>query len=338
MRKAYSILTVLAALFFITACNNKLNILSPYKNVTVVYGLMDQSDTAHYIRVNKAFEGLGNAYTMAQQFDSSYYPANQLNVQLVCFNGYGTKVSTTTLTADSSILLPPGTFSYPKQILYKTKAKLSVLDIYGNNNTYQLVVTNLKTGQVLYGSTQLLPDVTFTQGLGGTSSSALPMSSSSSNPSLIKWNSSINGRIYQMAFRFFYHEQTGSFNGERYFDWIFSPQTSSTIAGGQSMEYSYSEQEFFQEVRTTVPIIAGAVRRADSIQVLFTTGSDDFNTYIQLSQPSLGLNQDIPSYSDVKNGIGIYTARHTQIATRQISANVFDTLVNGTEFSAYGFQ
>ena len=120
MRKAYSILTVLAAILFITACNNKLNVLSPYKNVTVVYGLMDQSDTAHYIRVNKAFEGNGNAYTMAQQFDSSYYPANQLNVQLQCVNISGNNVGgPITLTADSSIPLPPGTFSYPKQILYK---------------------------------------------------------------------------------------------------------------------------------------------------------------------------------------------------------------------------
>jgi len=335
MRKGLSFIIVSTVILATTACNNKLNVLAPYKNITVVYGLMDQSDTAHYIRVNKAFLGNGNAYTMASQFDSSYYPANQLSVQLLCFNSQGTQSATINLTADSSIPLPPGTFSYPKQILYKTKAKLNQIDNFGGSNTYELVVTNKKTKDVVTGSTQLLPDVTFTDGLNGTQ---LIINSSSTNPTALKWYSTTGARIYQLTIRFWYYQKTSTASGEQYLDWVFAPETAGTLQGGQNMEYTYNQQAFFQLVKTSVPIIPGVYRKADSMSVVFTSGSDDFNTYIQLSQPSLGIDQDVPSFSDVKNGIGIYTSRHTQIITKQVYQQVYDTLVNGSDFTQYGFQ
>jgi hypothetical protein len=333
MRKRLTLL-IISVVALSTSCSNKLNVLAPYKRITVVYGLMDQSDTAHYIRVNKVFEGTNDAYTMASNFDSVYYPANQILVQLLCINSQGNQTATITLTPDSSIPLPAGIFPYPKQILYKTKAQLNLLDQFNQNNTYELVVTDKKDNKVLTGSTQLLPDAA----LSGLNSKNLAMSFFNTSPSKIEWNSSINGRIYQMVFRFYYYEQTPSGSGEQYFDWVFAPQTANTVAGGEPMEYDYTAPEFFQEVLSNIPIISGAQRRADSIRVTFTTGSDDFNTYIQLSQPSLGINQDVPSFSDVKNGIGIYTSRHTQTTTKGLTIQVNDTLVNGTQFAAYGFH
>ncbi|HXP52048.1 MAG TPA: hypothetical protein VN922_18980, partial [Bacteroidia bacterium] len=248
MRKSLTLL-IISAVALSTSCSNKLNVLAPYKRITVVYGLMDQSDTAHYIRVNKVFEGNNDAYTMASNFDSVYYPANQILVQLQDISN-GNLISTITLIPDSSIPLPAGIFPYPKQILYKTKAKLNV------NDQYNLVVTNQKDSKVLTGSTLLLPDVT----LSGLNGKALPMSFFNNSPSKIEWNSTPNGRIYQMVFRFYYYEQTPSGSGEQYFDWVFAPQTANTIAGGDPMEYDYTAPEFFQEVLSNVPIISGAQR------------------------------------------------------------------------------
>src|SRR5579872_6243382 len=102
------------------ACNNKLNILLPYKDITVVYGLLDQSDSVHYIRINKAFEGNGNAQVMAQQYDSINYPPGTLSVSLQDYNN-GTLVRTIKLDTTYSIPVSPGVFSYPKQVEYYTK-------------------------------------------------------------------------------------------------------------------------------------------------------------------------------------------------------------------------
>ena len=88
-----------------------------------------------------------------------------------------------------------------------------------------------------------------------------------------------------------------------------------------------------------MPIINGVTRYADSFGIVFTTGTDDLNTYIQLSQPSTGINQDVPSFSDVTNGVGLYTARHIQTFYKLIDSGVLDTLSTESRFSVtLGFQ
>ena len=319
MRKGLFYLT--GALFglVLTSCSNSLNVQAPYKNITIVYGLMDQNDATHYIRINKAYEGVGNAYTMAQVYDSIYYPANQISVQLQDVNSNGNVVQTITLVADSSIPVPAGTFSYPKQILYKTNAALNI------NDTYNLIVTNNHTHQVLTGSTTLLQDATFSSTVIGPP--YFFFNFSNQYPTTIGWTSTVNARIYQLTFRFFYSEQTGSGKSEKSIDWIFATQTSPTIDGGFPMGYNITGYQFIQMANSMIPVEAGVQRTADSLRLIFTSGSDDFNTYIQLSQPSLGIDQDPPSFSDVKNGIGIYTSRHTQTLTKQLDPSLVDSLI-----------
>jgi len=328
MRKKLSYLAIILLIIGLSACSNKLNIQAPYKSITVVYGLMDQGDTAHYIRINKAYEGAGNAYTMAKQYDSIYYPANQLTVQLQDININGNVVATINLVADSSIPVPAGAFSYPEQILYKTKSALNI------NDTYNLIVTNNHTHQVLTGTTILLPDASFKQGLTGT---YFNFAFNTTYPTQIEWYSTINGRIYQMTFRFFYSEKTSSGKVEKYIDWVQSPQTAPTINGGYVMSYSFTGMQFLQLVKTLIPVEAGVQRTADSLKMIFTTGSDDFNTYIQLSQPSLGIDQDPPSFSDVKNGIGIYTSRHTQSVTKPLFQSLIDSLIYSPQTAPLNF-
>ena len=57
--------------FFLEACEEDFDITASYKDVTVVYGLLDLGDDTTYLRINKAFLGDGNALLMAQVEDSS---------------------------------------------------------------------------------------------------------------------------------------------------------------------------------------------------------------------------------------------------------------------------
>src|SRR5580658_5249734 len=82
MKLNKTILALALAAVVTTSCNNNLKILAPYKDVTIVYGLMDQSDPIHYFRINKAFEGAGNAYTMATNYDSIYYPIGTIHAYI----------------------------------------------------------------------------------------------------------------------------------------------------------------------------------------------------------------------------------------------------------------
>src|SRR5436190_179667 len=78
----------MATLFFTPGCSEKFDIGAPYKNITVVYAFLDQGDTAHYIRIQKAFlDQNKNALVMSTNPDSNFYA--KLNVKIVRLR-YGT--------------------------------------------------------------------------------------------------------------------------------------------------------------------------------------------------------------------------------------------------------
>ncbi len=316
------------------SCSNDVKILAPYKDITVVYGLMDQSDSVHYFRINKAFEGLGNAYTMAAVYDSIYYPVGNIHAYIQDSSAISSSVvDTFNLDTTTAIPLGPGVFSNPKQLLYYTQSHKKPLN---PNDYYNLVIINTKTGKRVTGSASLMPDVDFTSPSGFTFSKSFPISSDTSRPSRIAWQTSPGARIYQMAIRFFYREVYQSNVTIDYIDWIFAPITSSTLGGGLTLSYSFNAQGLLAVI-ASLPHKQGVSRTPVSVSVIFTTGSDDLNTYVQLSQPPLGINQDIPSFSDVKNGVGLYTARHIETILKQVDNGVVDSLSTEPRFITLGF-
>ena len=73
---------LLVAIVLLTACNDDFSINSEWEDITLVYGLLNSSDSIQYIKINKAFLGEGDVYEMAAVSDSIQY-ANELNVHLI---------------------------------------------------------------------------------------------------------------------------------------------------------------------------------------------------------------------------------------------------------------
>ncbi len=64
---------LLAVSVFFVACETDFELNASWKEVTVVYGLLDQSQQQQYIKINKAYLGEGDALQMASVTDSSHY-------------------------------------------------------------------------------------------------------------------------------------------------------------------------------------------------------------------------------------------------------------------------
>ncbi|NNL93551.1 MAG: hypothetical protein HKO66_15020, partial [Saprospiraceae bacterium] len=72
---------ILAAAFI--SCDNELNVVEDFKDIPVVYGFISMSDTAQYIRVERAFiDETESALVLAQNPDSLYY----LNASVTLIN------------------------------------------------------------------------------------------------------------------------------------------------------------------------------------------------------------------------------------------------------------
>ncbi|MDX1912637.1 MAG: DUF4249 family protein [Saprospiraceae bacterium] len=68
---------------FLSACANDFDVTAPWKEIPVVYGILSPQDSAHYIRVEKAFvDPEKSALEIAQIADSLYYPENAITVWL----------------------------------------------------------------------------------------------------------------------------------------------------------------------------------------------------------------------------------------------------------------
>src|SRR5256885_621227 len=118
---------ILLPFVFINSCKTDFDIIAPYKETTVVYGLLDPAANVQYIKINKAFLGEGNALVMAQQRDSTNYKPGSLDVKLQEIV-FGQVVKTLQLDTTTAIAKDAGIFSNPYQVLYKTRPADSVLN------------------------------------------------------------------------------------------------------------------------------------------------------------------------------------------------------------------
>ncbi len=330
--------SLFSLLLISNSCNNDLKILAPYKDITIVYGLMDQNDPVHYFRINKAFEGPGNAYAMASNYDSIYYPVGTIHAYIQDSSTLTNSiVDTFNLDTTTAIPLGPGTFSNPKQLLYYTTARNAPLN---PNDYYNLIIVNTKTGKRLTGSTPLLQDLAFTSPAGFASTPTFSITFNTQAQQGISWTSSPGGRIYQMDIRLYYAEiQTSSGDSTfSYIDWLFPTQTCSSLGGLVQMDYQFTAEPLYTLIASILKPNLGYTRHVTHLDVIFTTGSDDLNTYVLLSQPPQGINQDVPTFTDVKNGVGLYTARHVQIFNKQLGPANTDSLCYGSVTGNLGFQ
>ncbi|MFA8449686.1 MAG: DUF4249 family protein [Bacteroidales bacterium] len=131
----------LLLLFFCIAttlsCKDKLELFEEYNDTSQVFGILKTSENRNYIKITKAFSGVGNTYDMAKIPDSSNY-TRKLNAKLIeISNGAKKEFPLDTLTLRHR---KPGVFYSPNQLVYytdekiKDDAKYQLIIDKGNNN------------------------------------------------------------------------------------------------------------------------------------------------------------------------------------------------------------
>lgn len=292
----------IVSLYFVS-CETDFNVIADYKEVAIVYGLLNQSDTVHYLRINKAFLGSGNALTYASIPDSSTFGSN-IKVMLIS----DTK---DTLMFDTLTLFnkQPGDFYSPGQLFYASK------EVLNENNTYKLLIINKKTGNEVSSVTNLIHNFHFTKPDAGLNSINFRRSITSGQK--IRWENAVNGKRYQLKIFFNYKElnSVGDTTFKRT-EWVFPEQTSKDITGLDEIEVAYLNENFFTLCTNNIPYVdqptenAVVKRIASSCDLEVTVVGDEFNTYLDANGPSTGLLIEKPSYSNIVNGLGLFSSRY----------------------------
>ena len=323
MKKKLSFLLLFCLSIF--GCETDFEVNAPWKETMVIYGLLDQSKAVQIIKINKAFLGEGDANLFAQNTDSINYDPKDLKVVVYETSSNGSILDS--LIFHDSIISnkKPGDFSTTKNIVYVSYQKLD------SNYVYKLSVKNLKTGNIATASTSLLQRIRYSKPSPDPNNTTISFVLSASSPSTngsysdltTSWTTKPNAKTYQTNLRFYYLEKNLSTNiiEEKYVDWLQSAKQSQSISGNELIAQSISGLGFYQLLGSEIPINNNVFRYASKIVLTMTVGSDELNNYININSPSSDLNQEKPLYTNVNNGLGIFSSRTSSSITKFLCDN-----------------
>ncbi len=306
MKKFIVLLILSSIIIFYNSCKEDVNINASWKDITIVYGLLNQNDTTHYIKINKAFLGDGDALIMAQEPDSSTY-GDALDVKVEEWEN-NKRLNSFVFDTTSIYNKDSGLFYYPGQIVYKCCASLN------QNYKYKLIIKN--KDKIVSSETNLVHDFDIEKPRQGQK-----INFKANTPLNVKWVSAKNGKRYELMIRFHYKEinkhTLDTLN--KYIDWSFGDKKSMTLYGGEEMEIQYHGNQFFSLLENQLSYNPDIERIAGKVDYIFTVVGDELNTYLEVNEPSSSIVQERPEYSNINNGIGIFSCRYQKIRSNELS-------------------
>ena len=311
MHKIRFVLLFFVGVLLSVSCSNELEVNADWKDITVVYGILDQNDSVHYLKITKAFLGPGDALSFAKIADSSNYPV-KLDVRLEGWeknSEYDSSLKQTILFDTITINNKEegdSIFYYPSQLVYRSVGHEELKSSY----IYKLFINDSRTGKEVTSQTVLVQKI-------GTITKPQPAPARASfipgNKLQAEWTSAQGGKRYQLVARFHYLEfkKSKSDTLHKYVDWIiFNDLKTETTEGGNQMNFSYSADVFYVVLGNKIPVDPTVTRTADRMEYIFTVAADDLNTYMEVTEPSYSIVQEKPPFTNIINGIGIFSSRH----------------------------
>lgn len=330
MKKLSFLLFFLPVIFFTSSCETDFDITADYKEIAVVYGLLNQNDSIQYLRINKAFLGNGNALIYSGIPDSSSY-GNSIEVSMIetLESGAQRTIIFDTVTIHDK---DSGYFYYPDQLMYKTAEKLNPLA------TYSLKIKNKVTGSEATSITNLIQNFALMRPAAANNViPRLDFKRDTISVQKIEWNSAVNGRMYLPVLRFYYREASfTSDTVDRMIEWVFSSLTTNDLGGGTKMTTEFRSEDFFRFCENQIPYEdtdkeeAVNVRLADHFEICFTVAGDEFTTYLDVNGPTTGLLLEKPSYTNINNGLGVFSSRLTKVVYTRVGDKIKADLQNNT--------
>ena len=333
MKKLFLSLSLLASLVCFNACTTKVDLYADYKDIPVIYGLLNATADTNFIRINRAFSGSNDTHINANEValiaDSSNYPG-KLKAYIVEYqSGYGNQYLPTgdTLMLDTMTKQnkEEGIFYSPSQKVYYTTEK----EKFANNNghhKYKYRLFIFKDNDTISAETGLVAGEDFKIVTTSLHFEAEPTDKSSK----IKFTTADNAVFYDVKFIFTYHE---SLNGGPMVDKQVSYSCGAKELSGLNTEngvyfFSYGNNVLFNLLESAIGGDTvynvnhpNVVRYFDKhpVQIKLSAGGDELYNYIQVNSQA-GFSQAIPDYTNVSGGYGVFSSRINLVKEASISS------------------
>ncbi|NUM31609.1 MAG: DUF4249 family protein [Bacteroidetes bacterium] len=341
-----SLLFLFLISLLINSCKNEIDVAAPWKETIIVYGLLDPASPENYIRIQKAYlDPQGNAYKFTGVNDSIY--SYKLDVKLYVKRN-GNIIDTIFpeyINGDlEGIKKDTGLFSNSPNYLYKINQpiKASALSPNPEDYTYNIEVKDPKTGYICTSSTITTG---YLEPLSPVTNNITPITINSKPGTYltIGYREGRNVKSYDMKIRFWYREynkNSPSDSQTQFVDWIlFKNRLTSSLRGYELKTNSIEGFIFYELLQYTIAPNQDINRKALYCDVEYYGVGEDLYTYIQVNIPSIGIIQKKPEYTNITNGLGLFSSRYiTAFRKIPISAEMKSQLQNSNYTKTLNFK
>ncbi len=326
--KIIILLLIISIFSLINSCKTDFDLNANWKDITIVYGLLNQ-DSVTYIKISKAFLGEGNTMTYARSFDSTNYNPNEIEVSLLEYNKYGSLVQSYPLSA-TKVNKQSGIFGdpvNPLQYIYQTPPNVRLNEKF----SYKLNVKNKKSNKIVSSQTNLIFGSELTVINPQQSTPKYKISVSFIRTQTVEWYSATNGRAYQVVIRFNYEEKNKQTNNHvhKYVDWELPLIPATNLLKGNNMKYEFIANQFYVVLSSNIPADPNVWRIPGKVEYLLMVSGDDYYTYIEINKPTLSIVQERPNYTNITNGLGLFSSRYIKKVSVYLNKYSTDTLIMG---------
>lgn len=309
-----------------SACREDFDLSATFEEIPVVYCILSEQDSVHYIRVQRAFISREtNAFAIAQNPDSIYY-TDILEVEL---NEVETGLTFTLERIEGDTIGLPkenGQFGNSPNIMYRLKKKIN------DGYTYRLALTNTVSGlkahsetKIVGSFTSILPNIQYTINWSGADDEVVNFN----------WKTAKYASLYDLMIDFNYMEWDvlGEDTLHKTLTWeIFQNLITQISEPDFGIGYEYYTARFYQFIANHLPAENTKRRKAESVNFHLSAGGQAFAQYVSHQQAQTGITGQMATapYSNIENALGFFSSRYTMhFNDIKVGAETRDSLVQG---------
>ncbi len=313
-----------------SACSTDLEVIGDYKETMIIYGLLDKGMDTQYVKINKAFLGEGDAFIYAQVKDSVQF-VNALTVEIQRFKN-GSPVGSAIPLFPKNMPKDPGLFYSSDQANAIYAFSTQDYPLF-TDSEYELKVTNSETGTTAKAKTELVRNISsYISPSTGSTFSFVTTGSVPNYPFNMAWNAADYARLYQVTLRLNYVDSTttGGNSAVKSVDYVLPIIHVDNINSTEYLEQRMKGKDFFQFIGNFLTDYSGLEKRtAVNVQLMLASGSDQLSIFIDVNKPSTGIIQEKPEYTNITNGLGLFTSRYNRSDARPLDNTSWDSLACG---------
>lgn len=296
------ILSVLIVVFSLFSCDNTLKINAEWRDITVLYGILDPTADTNFIRIERSYLGDEPARNSFDEPDSLYYDeiVVSLNWYQINNNQRGELAGSVELNADFNIrdLNDNGPFTTEGYRIYPIPQAVPI----NSNFEYEVIVEKPGDGPTVSASTRVLDSfdierpVTF----------ITPIEYNQ----LLRWENSEKGIALYQAYYYFYYDEYNLNTKEtvtKVIKYAYGDEPQNTAK--EDIERITSPAVFYDYIAARIEDDPNVLRFFKKLKFEVWGANEDLVTYMNLNKPSNSINQNRPEFSNVENGTGIFASR-----------------------------